>query len=123
MHRASRSKHGFAGCAQALSAQGRDYFKDGYQAAARTDEKTCSGMQAEILTQITDVTGRVQGVGFRYQTEHVARSFDVTGYVRNLADGRVELMAEGDRDEVCRFLAAVDVLNNGAGRGAGSRVQ
>ena len=55
------NNHCVADCAQALSAEGRDYFKDGYQAAARTEEKTCSGMQAEILTQITDVTGRVQG--------------------------------------------------------------
>ena len=57
------NNHCVADCAQALSTQGRDYFKDGYQAAARTEEKTCSGMQAEILAQITDVTDRVQGAG------------------------------------------------------------
>src|ERR1700744_1779564 len=44
------NNHCVADCAQALSTQGRDYFKDGYEAAARTEEKTCSGMQAEILT-------------------------------------------------------------------------
>jgi Peptidase S46 len=57
------NNHCVADCAQALSAQGRDYFKDGYQALARTDEKSCSGMQAEVLNQITDVTDRVQGAG------------------------------------------------------------
>jgi hypothetical protein len=57
------NNHCVADCAQALSSQGRDYFNDGYQAVARTDEKTCSGMQAEILAQITDVTDRVQSAG------------------------------------------------------------
>jgi hypothetical protein len=57
------NNHCVADCAQALSAPGRDYFKDGYQVAGRGDEKTCSGMQAEILVQITDVTDRVQGAG------------------------------------------------------------
>ena len=57
------NNHCVADCAQALSAPGRDYYKDGYQSAARTDEKTCSGMQAEILVQITDVTDKVLGAG------------------------------------------------------------
>ncbi|NLE58978.1 MAG: acylphosphatase [Planctomycetes bacterium] len=52
--------------------------------------------------------GAVQGVGFRYRTEHVAQAYDVTGYVRNLPDGRVELLAEGLRSEVERFLDAVE---------------
>ena len=51
--------------------------------------------------------GNVQGVGFRYTTYHVARGFRVTGYVRNLADGRVELVAEGARDQVDSFVLAV----------------
>jgi len=38
-------------------------------------------------------TGRVQGVGFRYATKRLAMGFDVTGWVRNLPDGRVELHA------------------------------
>jgi len=41
------------------------------------------------------VTGRVQGVGFRYTTFHKARAIDVTGFVRNLSDGSVEAEAEG----------------------------
>jgi len=51
--------------------------------------------------------GRVQGVGFRYTARRVAAGFDVAGYVRNLADGRVELVASGDAEEVDGFLEAV----------------
>lgn len=51
--------------------------------------------------------GRVQGVGFRYTARRVASGFDVAGYVRNLPDGRVELVASGETDEVDDFLAAV----------------
>jgi len=51
--------------------------------------------------------GRVQGVGFRYTTREVAARFAVTGYVRNLPDGRVHLLAEGEPAELQRFLAAV----------------
>jgi acylphosphatase len=53
-------------------------------------------------------SGTVQGVGFRYTTVHVARGFRVTGQVRNLRDGRVELIAEGDTAELAAFRAAVE---------------
>ena len=52
-------------------------------------------------------SGRVQGVGFRATAQHVARGFGVAGQVRNLDDGRVELLAEGEPAEVRRFLDAV----------------
>ena len=52
-------------------------------------------------------TGRVQGVGFRYMTEAIARQFAVSGFVRNLPDGRVELVAEGEPAELDRFVASV----------------
>lgn len=52
-------------------------------------------------------SGRVQGVGFRYQTLDAARGFEVAGWVRNLPDGRVEMEAEGDSGEVSDFLDAV----------------
>jgi len=52
-------------------------------------------------------TGRVQGVGFRYTCKQVAAGFTVTGVVRNLADGRVELLAEGLREELEAFRAAI----------------
>jgi acylphosphatase len=51
--------------------------------------------------------GRVQGVGFRYTARHLADKFPVGGYVRNLADGNVELVAEGTGDQVEAFLQAV----------------
>lgn len=53
-------------------------------------------------------SGRVQGVGFRYQTLQVAKGFEVTGYVKNLPDGRVRLEAEGRQDEVVDFVAEVE---------------
>ena len=52
-------------------------------------------------------SGRVQGVGFRATIRQLARGFDVTGTVRNLPDGRVELIAEGEKDEVTAFLEGI----------------
>ena len=49
------------------------------------------------------VSGRVQGVGFRYFTESAAARGGVDGWVRNLPDGRVEIRAEGEADAVDRF--------------------
>jgi acylphosphatase len=51
--------------------------------------------------------GRVQGVGFRYTTAALAEHHPVTGYVKNLADGRVEVYAEGTPAAVRAFLDAV----------------
>jgi acylphosphatase len=51
--------------------------------------------------------GNVQGVGFRYSVKQVAQGFDITGSVRNLRDGRVELLATGEEDEVREFLKAI----------------
>jgi hypothetical protein len=53
------NNHCVRDCAQALSSAGRDYVKDGFSAAAKTQERLCPGLQAEILTGITDVTTRV----------------------------------------------------------------
>ena len=52
-------------------------------------------------------SGSVQGVGFRYTVKNTAHGFDVTGTVRNLPDGRVELFAEGDRAELDEFRKAI----------------
>ncbi len=49
----------------------------------------------------------MQGVGFRFTVRMLASRFEVTGFVRNLADGRVHLVAEGAADQLARFLAAV----------------
>jgi acylphosphatase len=51
--------------------------------------------------------GHVQGVGFRYTACEIASGFDVCGYVQNLPDGRVLLVAEGEADELEAFLEAV----------------
>ena len=52
-------------------------------------------------------SGHVQGVGFRFTVKRAAAGFEVTGVVRNLPDGRVELVAEGDRKELEAFRAAI----------------
>lgn len=52
-------------------------------------------------------SGRVQGVGFRYTAKNVAAGFEITGIVRNLDDGRVELVAEGLREELEAFRQAI----------------
>ena len=52
-------------------------------------------------------SGHVQGVGFRYTAQHVARNHPVTGYVRNLPDGRVELVAEGEARDLDAMLDAL----------------
>ena len=52
-------------------------------------------------------SGDVQGVGFRYTVKSVATGFDVTGTVRNLPSGGVELFAEGRREELEAFRRAI----------------
>lgn len=53
-------------------------------------------------------SGRVQGVGFRFTAREIARPFAMSGFVENLEDGRVRLVAEGDAEEIARFLAALE---------------
>ena len=53
-------------------------------------------------------SGRVQGVGFRYSCRQIAMGFNVTGWVKNLDDGRVEVWIQGGEEEVREFLKAVD---------------
>jgi acylphosphatase len=52
-------------------------------------------------------SGTVQGVGFRYSVKSVANGYEITGTVRNLADGRVELLAEGAKDELEAFQQGI----------------
>lgn len=52
-------------------------------------------------------SGTVQGVGFRYSVKSVANEFEVTGTVRNLTDGRVELLAEGVKEELEAFRQGI----------------
>ena len=53
-------------------------------------------------------SGRVQGVGFRYTVRTIASRLAVSGFVKNLADGRVQMVAEGTADEIRRLLDAID---------------
>ena len=53
-------------------------------------------------------SGTVQGVFFRATARDTARRFNVVGYVQNLPDGRVELMAEGEPSEIDSFVAAIE---------------
>ena len=64
-------------------------------------------MSDEVFSMHCWFEGRVQGVGFRYQTVSVAKGFEVSGTVRNLPDGRVHLVAEGEEAEVRAFQQAV----------------
>ncbi len=60
-------------------------------------------------------SGRVQGVGFRYTTKQIASGFEITGSVRNLPDGRVELQAmSADADELDAFLDDIQQSNLGS---------
>jgi acylphosphatase len=61
----------------------------------------------DIIRQRVVFRGRVQGVGFRYTTASIARRYPVVGFVRNLPDGSVELIAEADRLVLEQFLADI----------------
>ena len=52
--------------------------------------------------------GRVQGVGFRYTTRNIAENYEMVGFVRNMPDGRVEVVIEGEETQLTAFL---DELN------------
>lgn len=52
-------------------------------------------------------SGSVQGVGFRYTADKLARHFEVSGYVRNLKNGQVQIIAEGEETVLLDFLKAV----------------
>ena len=52
-------------------------------------------------------SGQVQGVGFRFTVKSLVTGFEVVGTIRNLPDGRVELMAEGEKGELEAFRAAI----------------
>ncbi|MHC4293033.1 MAG: acylphosphatase [Planctomycetota bacterium] len=48
--------------------------------------------------------GRVQGVGFRYTSYNIARRYQLTGYVKNLSDGTVEMIAQGPAGDVSECM-------------------
>ena len=54
------------------------------------------------------VSGNVQGVGFRYFVKQQAQRFKVCGYVKNLADGRVEFVLQGDQSSLVQMLKKIE---------------
>lgn len=66
-------------------------------------------------------SGRVQGVGFRYTVNTIARNYPVTGWVRNLHDGRVELLVEGTSNELQAMLADIAAAMGGNIKGTDVR--
>ena len=59
------------------------------------------------MRQHLHISGRVQGVGFRFFARDHARRLGVTGHVRNLADGRVEVVAEADSSILNQFITCL----------------
>ena len=59
--------------------------------------------------------GRVQGVGFRWETCHMARHRDLTGWVKNLPDGSVHLVAEGREEDLQDLLDSIASSRLGTG--------
>jgi acylphosphatase len=55
---------------------------------------------AEIISKLIVFKGSVQGIGFRYTAHRIAAHYGLTGYVRNLDDGSVEMLAQGDADDL-----------------------
>lgn len=62
---------------------------------------------SEVHHEIIFFEGRVQGVGFRYMVTQVSKEFEVSGFVRNLSDGRVHLEVEGIQGEVDAFVTEI----------------
>lgn len=72
-----------------------------------------TGETATIHRSTVHYSGHVQGVGFRYTVLQVARGYEVSGYVENLPDGRVLLIAEGERAEVDGLVAGIEERMSG----------
>src|SRR5579864_7952160 len=73
--------------------------------AASEDEPKEPPMKS--VARMVHYSGQVQGVGFRATVAEIARDHPVTGWVKNLDDGRVQLLVEGREEDVKKFLAAV----------------
>lgn len=66
-----------------------------------------SDYESRVIRKKIRVHGAVQGVGFRYRTEHAANALGVTGWVRNNPDGTVSLEMQGTESQIDQVLAAV----------------
>ncbi len=70
----------------------------------RLDEKPKEGPMKAKMVQFS---GKVQGVGFRAAVAKIARDFPVTGWVKNLPDGRVQMVVEGTDENIKKFRQAI----------------
>lgn len=96
------------------AARGLAFERKGLAQSEKNREEPRSRVYAGI-PNMSDVhhatvhfSGRVQGVGFRYQTLQIARGYEVAGFVRNLPDGRVEVEVEGCATEIDAFIRAIE---------------
>lgn len=80
-------------------------FRAGCRVGVRPRKKHHRSMNRCRMT--VHYSGQVQGVGFRYTVKTLTPGYEVAGMVRNLPDGRVELVAEGDRSELEALALAV----------------
>ncbi|MFZ3085525.1 MAG: acylphosphatase [Candidatus Hydromicrobium sp.] len=61
-------------------------------------------MIENFITYRVELFGRVQGVGFRYFVESIASKYDISGYVRNTFDGKVEIVCQGEEEDLKQFI-------------------
>lgn len=64
-------------------------------------------MIENIKTYKVVLFGRVQGVGFRYFVESIASKYDISGYVRNTFNGKVEVVCQGEEEDLKQFIDEV----------------
>lgn len=57
-----------------------------------------------MLQALINISGKVQGVGFRYSAIHAAKQSGLGGYVKNMADGSVEALVQGDKESIDQFI-------------------
>ncbi len=67
----------------------------------------------EVHHELVFFSGHVQGVGFRYTCLQVSKEFEVTGFVSNLADGRVHLEAQGEKCQIEAFIKCIEERMHG----------
>ena len=99
-HGGTATKAGWAAVALRVEGQPNPLFCDAF-------------LMADVHHETVLFTGRVQGVGFRYTALQIAKEYEVSGYVKNLADGRVQIEVEGAPDEVSAFVGALEERMHG----------
>lgn len=68
------------------------------------------GIEKQIMREELLIEGSVQGVGYRYTVSRIADDIGVTGWVRNLPDGRVQVLCEGTREKLDEFRERIKIV-------------